>query len=295
MTTTIQWFPGHMTKTRRLIQENLKGIDVVVEILDARIPLSSKNPLIDQLIKGKQRLVILNKADLADDHITNAWMSWFDAQEETKSIKVNSLTDAKGIRKIITETLENLTKEKRERKLNKGIRSFSMRVMIVGIPNVGKSTFINALVGKQSAKVGNKPGVTRGKQWIRLSQEIEIMDTPGILWPKFEDPEAGMRLALTGAIKDDIFDFETSSQKLLSWLKTHYPASLAERYKLSAEDMEQPESRLQELIGEKRGCLLSGGRIDVKKTATIIITEFRKGSLGRISLEVPPTGEEVES
>lgn len=284
-----------MTKTRRLIQENLKGIDVVVEILDARIPLSSKNPLIDQLIKGKQRLVILNKADLADDHITNAWMSWFDAQEETKSIKVNSLTDAKGIRKIITETLENLTKEKRERKLNKGIRSFSMRVMIVGIPNVGKSTFINALVGKQSAKVGNKPGVTRGKQWIRLSQEIEIMDTPGILWPKFEDPEAGMRLALTGAIKDDIFDFETSSQKLLSWLKTHYPASLAERYKLSAEDMEQPESRLQELIGEKRGCLLSGGRIDVKKTATIIITEFRKGSLGRISLEVPPTGEEVES
>lgn len=291
---TIQWFPGHMAKTRKLIQENLKGIDVVVEILDGRVPFSSKNPLIDNLIKGKERLVILNKSDLADDRKTKEWIDYFDSQEGTKAIQINSLKDSKNIKKLIKDNIEILTKEKREKKLKRGIKSFAIRIMIVGIPNVGKSTFINSIIGKQSAKVGNKPGVTRGKQWIKFDNEIEIMDTPGILWPKFEDPEAGLRLALTGAIKDDVFHFEPSAIALIDFLKNNYPEKLKERYKLSDEDLNMEASLLTEKIGEKRGCLLKGGIIDMKKTASIIITEYRKGSLGKITLESPENIKEDE-
>ncbi len=294
---TIQWFPGHMAKTRKLIQENLKGIDVVVEILDGRIPLSSKNPLIDDLIKGKERLVILNKSDLADEVKTKEWIEYFDSQEGTKAIQINSLKDAKNIKKLIKDNIEILTKEKREKKLKKGIKSFAIRIMIVGIPNVGKSTFINSIVGKQSAKVGNKPGVTRGKQWIKFDNEIEIMDTPGILWPKFEDPDAGLKLALTGAIKDDVFHFEPSAIALIDFLKKNYPNKLKERYKLTDEELDLEAPLLTEKIGEKRGCLLKGGIIDMKKTASIIITEYRKGSLGKITLESPENidkDEEIE-
>ena len=291
---TIQWFPGHMAKTRKLIQENLKGIDVVVEILDARIPLSSRNPLIDDLVKGKDRLVVLNKADLADDKKTREWIEYFDSQEDTKAVQINALKDSKNIKKIIKDNIEILTKEKREKKLKKGIKSFAVRIMIVGIPNAGKSTFINSLIGKQSARVGNKPGVTRGKQWIKFDNEIEIMDTPGILWPKFEDPEAGLRLALTGAIKDDVFHFEPSAIALIDFLKNNYPEKLKERYKLSDEDLNMEASLLTEKIGEKRGCLLKGGIIDMKKTASIIITEYRKGSLGKITLESPENIKEDE-
>ena len=287
---TIQWFPGHMAKTRKLIQENLKGIDVVVEILDARIPLSSRNPLIDDLVKGKDRLVVLNKADLADDKKTREWIEYFDSQEDTKAVQINALKDSKNIKKIIKDNIEILTKEKREKKLKKGIKSFAIRIMIVGIPNAGKSTFINSLIGKQSARVGNKPGVTRGKQWVKLDNEIEIMDTPGILWPKFEDPEAGLKLALTGAIKDEVFHFEPSSIALIQYLKNNYPGQLKERYKLSDEELNMDAPAVAQRIGEKRGCLLKGGEVDLGKTASIIITEFRKGSLGRVTLESP--GEE---
>lgn len=290
---TIQWFPGHMAKTRKLIEENLKGIDVVVEILDSRIPISSKNPLIDNLVKGKEKLVVLNKSDLADDNKTKEWIAYFDSQENTKAIQINSLKDGRNIKKIIKENIESLTKEKREKKLKKGIKSFAIRIMIVGIPNVGKSTFINSLIGKQSAKVGNKPGVTKGKQWIKLDNIIEIMDTPGILWPKFEDPKAGLKLALTGAIKDEVFDFEPSAISLVGYLKQEYPKQFQERYKLTDEELKLNAPDLIEKIGEKRGCLLKGGIIDFKKAASIIIKEYRKGSLGKITLESPGEEEEI--
>lgn len=291
---TIHWFPGHMAKTRKLIVENLKDIDVVVEILDSRIPLSSKNPLIDDLIKGKDRIVVLNKADLADDNITKQWIEFFDSQEGTKTIQINALKDARNIKKLIRDNVEILTKEKRERKIKRGIKSFAIRIMIVGIPNVGKSTFINSLVGKQSARVGNKPGVTKAKQWLKLDKTIELMDTPGILWPKFEDPKAGLKLALTGAIKDDVFQFEPSAVSLVGYLKNNYPEQFKERYKLNDEEMKLKAYELTEKIGEKRGCLLRGGVIDLKKTASIIITEFRKGSLGKISLESPGEEDQFE-
>lgn len=248
---TIQWFPGHMAKTRKLIEENLKGLDVVVEILDSRIPMSSKNPLIDNLIKGKERLVVLNKSDLADDNKTKEWIAYFDSQEGTKAIQINSLKDGRNIKKIIKDNIEILTKEKREKKLKRGIKSFAIRIMIVGIPNVGKSTFINSLIGKQSTKVGNKPGVTKGKQWVKLDNIIEIMDTPGILWPKFDDPKAGLKLALTGAIKDDVFHFEPSAISLVKFLKKEYPKQFKERYNLNNEDMELEAPKLTEKIGEK--------------------------------------------
>ena len=284
---TIQWFPGHMAKTRRLIQENLKVVDVVVEIVDARIPLSSQNPLLDELIKGKDRILVLNKADLADDRVSQAWIDYFESQEATKAIKINSLQDGKNIRKIIEEKVELLTREKRERRQRKGIRSFTSRVMIAGIPNVGKSIFINALIGRQSAKTGNKPGVTKGKQWVKLGKDMEIMDTPGILWPKFEDPLAGEKLALTGAIKDEVFHFEPTSISLVKFLKKHYPQLLQERYKLTSEEVAQDAPALIEIIGRKRGAIVKGGEVDFEKTAIIIINDFRKGSMGRISLEFP--------
>ncbi len=284
---TVQWFPGHMAKTRKLIQENLKLIDVVVEIVDARIPISSQNPLLDDLIKGKDRILVLNKADLADDRVSQAWIDYFESQEATRAIKINSLQDGKNIRKIIEEKVELLTREKRERRQRKGIRSFTSRVMIAGIPNVGKSTFINALIGRQSAKTGNKPGVTKGKQWVKLGKDMEIMDTPGILWPKFEDPLAGEKLALTGAIKDEVFHFEPASLSLVEFLKKHYPELLQERYKLTSEEVAQDAPALIELIGKKRGAIVKGGQVDFEKTAIIIINDFRKGSMGRISLEFP--------
>lgn len=283
----VQWFPGHMAKTRRIIQERLKLIDVVIEIVDARIPQSSRNPLLDNLIEKKPRVIILNKEDLADEKITKQWLDYFNKESKYKAFKINSTVKKTNVLKDLKEALYQLTQEKREQKRAKGIKKIVIRTMVVGIPNVGKSTFINIVVGKKAAKTGNKPGVTRGQQWIRLDEDIELLDTPGILWPKFEDPEVGFKLAITGAISDDVFDVETAAFKLTEFLLRFYPELLAKRYKLSEEDLEKPTLEVFDQIGKKRGCLLPGNKVDYLKISTLLINEFRAGKIGRISLEKP--------
>lgn len=283
----VQWFPGHMAKTRRLIQEHLKLVDVVIEIVDARIPLSSRNPLLDELVKNKPRLIVLNKADLADDSLTNGWINKFNQISQFKAIKYNS-TIAKGQNlNVIKEALISLTEAKRKQRLAKGIKSFTIRTMIVGIPNVGKSTFINALVGKGVAKTGNKPGVTRGNQWIRLDKDIDLLDTPGILWPKFEDPEVGFRLAVSGAINDDVFDFGEAALKLITYLIEYYPEIFMRRYKLEEDLLKEEPLAILEKIAVKRGAIVRGKGIDYTRISAIIIHDFRDGKLGKITLERP--------
>lgn len=279
----IQWYPGHMTKTRRLLQENLKLVDVVVELLDARIPASSKNPEIDSIIMNKPRLIVLNKADTADADISRQWSGWYKSRG-IQAIFVDSIK-GKGLNQL-KDQLKVMMKDRFDRDKLKGRIFRPIRTMIVGIPNVGKSTLINNIAGKAVATTGDKPGVTRGKQWIRLNPEIELLDTPGILWPKFDDQQIALNLAFTGAIKDDIMDVTEVAAALAQKLSAEYQVLFAQRYKLqSTEGLTGYE--LLQAAGKNRGCILPGGEIDMRRIAIVLLDEFRGGKIGKITLERP--------
>lgn len=278
----INWFPGHMVKTKREIQNNLKLVDAVIEIRDARIPKSSKNPDIDTLCAGKPRVILLNKSDLTDHKVTKAWKESL-TNEETIVLEVNALK-GEGLN-AIKPALLKLLKEKHDRLRAKGLVKITTRVMVVGIPNVGKSTFINKMAKNNIAKTGDRPGVTKNKQWIKTKLGIELMDTPGVLWPKFEDETVGLNLAFTGAIKDEIMDTEELALKLVERLQETNPEELMTRYKLT-ELQENPLDNL-DAIARKRGAIMSGNQIDYNRIAGIILDEFRGGKIGRISLEKP--------
>lgn len=278
----INWFPGHMVKTKREIQNNLKLVDAVIEIRDARIPKSSKNPDIDTLCAGKPRVILLNKSDLTDPKITKAWKESL-TNEETIVLEVNALK-GEGLN-AIKPALLKLLKEKHDRLKAKGLARITTRVMVVGIPNVGKSTFINKMAKNNIAKTGDRPGVTKNKQWIKTKLGIELMDTPGVLWPKFEDEIVGLNLAFTGAIKDEIMDTEELALKLVERLQETNPEELMTRYKLT-EILENPLDNL-DAIARKRGAIMAGNHIDYNRIAGIILDEFRGGKIGKISLEKP--------
>lgn len=286
----IQWFPGHMAKTRKILAENLGLVDVVIELLDSRIPQSSKNPEIDQIVKNKPRVVALNKSDLADEKISKEWSKWYNENGYT-SIFIDSIK-GKGINDLKVK-LRELMKDKLDREKQKGRLFRPIRTMVVGVPNVGKSSFINKIAGRASAVTGDRPGVTRGKQWIRLNEEIELLDTPGILWPKFEDEQVGLNLAFTGAIKDDILDTVELASKLMEFLKMSYPSNLSQRYKLDVLEDKTGEELLR-IAGKNRGCVISGGEIDYTRIAAIVLDEFRGGKIGRVSLERPGQQKELE-
>ena len=275
----IQWYPGHMTKAKRQMQEDLKLIDLIIELVDARVPLSSRNPDIDQLGQNKSRLILLNKADLADERQNEAWKEYFQSRG-FYVVKVDSRNGA-GM-KTIQNVIQEACKEKIERDRRRGIKNRPIRAMVAGIPNVGKSTFINTFAGKACAKTGNKPGVTKGKQWIRLNKNVELLDTPGILWPKFEDQLVGIRLACVGSIKDDILNIEELALWLLEKLKKDYPGFLEKRYGISEEG--SPLETL-EAIAKARGCLKRGEELDYVKASGLIFDDFRGGKIGRITLE----------
>ena len=283
----LQWYPGHMTKAKRQMQEDLKLIDLIIELVDARIPLSSRNPDIDELGKNKARLILLNKSDLADERYNEQWSAYFQ-KKGFYVVKVNAKSGA-GL-KSIQGVIQEACKAKIERDRRRGIKNRPIRAMVVGIPNVGKSTFINSYAGKACAKTGNKPGVTKGKQWIRLNKTLELLDTPGILWPKFEDQEVGKRLAFIGSIKDEILNLEELSLELLDYIRTNYPGLLNTRYGIEEEGT--PVSLL-EAVADKRKCLIRGQEIDYAKAAGIVMKEFRNGKIGRITLEFPPVEEET--
>ena len=283
----LQWYPGHMTKAKRQMQEDLKLIDLIIELVDARIPLSSRNPDIDELGKNKARLILLNKSDLADERYNEQWSAYFQ-KKGFYVVKVNAKSGA-GL-KSIQGVIQEACKAKIERDRRRGIKNRPIRAMVVGIPNVGKSTFINSYAGKACAKTGNKPGVTKGKQWIRLNKTLELLDTPGILWPKFEDQEVGKRLAFIGSIKDEILNLEELSEELLDYILTNYPGLLNTRYGIEEEGT--PVSLL-EAVADKRKCLIRGQEIDYAKAAGIVMEEFRNGKIGRITLEFPPVEEET--
>lgn len=276
-----QWYPGHMTKARRMMQENIKLIDLIIELVDARVPLSSRNPDIDELGKGKARLILLNKADLAEDRLNDEWVAYF-KEKGYSAVKVNSRKGG-GI-KSIQSVIQEACREKTERDRKRGILNRPVRAMVVGIPNVGKSTFINALAGKACAKTGNKPGVTKGKQWIRLNKSVELLDTPGILWPKFEDQEVGLKLAFIGSIKDEILQTEELAAELVRFLKEYYPGVLEEKYDIP--EVQDTYKCLAD-IAKSRHCLVRGSELDTEKAASILLDDFRGGKLGRITLEKP--------
>lgn len=276
-----QWYPGHMTKAKRQMQDDIKLIDVVIELVDARIPFSSKNPDIDQLANNKSRVILLNKTDLADEEKTMKWQQWYE-DKGFYVVRVNSKSGA-GV-KAVQDTVMLACKEKIERDRKRGILNRPVRAMIVGIPNVGKSTFINSFAGRACAKTGNKPGVTKGKQWIRLNKNVELLDTPGILWPKFEDQSVGLRLAFIGSIKDELISITDLAYEFIKFIESAYPGILSERYGI--ETTENPLTILEN-IAEKRGCRLKGNELDLEKASSIIIDEFRSGKLGKITLEVP--------
>ena len=281
----IQWYPGHMTKARRMMEEDIRLIDLMIELLDARIPMASRNPDINTLAKGKARLVLLNKADLADDSVTERWAEYFRSQGITVlKLDARNRSNVKQVQKAIMEAC----REKIEKDRRKGIIGRPVRAMVAGIPNVGKSTFINSYAGKSCAKTGNKPGVTKGKQWIRLSKEVELLDTPGILWPKFEDETVGTHLALIGAINDQILDLKELAYELTGQMLADYPGRLGERY-----GIEEEEDALKVLsaIAKARGCLKKGEELDLDNASMLLLDDFRSGKLGRISLEAPAGNE----
>lgn len=277
-----QWYPGHMMKAKRMMQENIKLIDLVIEIVDARIPLSSRNPDIDELGKNKSRLILLNKSDLADAAANKEWLEYF-KQKGFFVLEINSKSGA-GI-KAIQGTVREACKEKIERDMKRGIKNRPVRAIVAGIPNVGKSTFINSYAGRACTKTGNKPGVTKGKQWIRLNKDLELLDTPGILWPKFENQDVGRKLAYIGSMNDDILQIEELAMDLLAYLVIHYNEELTERYQLT-EGVNTP-LQILEHICEDRKCYKKGGEIDYEKAASILLDDFRSGRLGRITLEKP--------
>ena len=285
-----QWYPGHMTKAKRMMQENIKLIDLIIELVDARIPLSSRNPDIDELGKNKSRIVLLNKSDLADPACNKQWLSYFESKG-AYVLEINSKTGA-GI-KAIQGTVQQACKEKIERDRKRGIVNRPVRAMVVGIPNVGKSTFINSFAGKACAKTGNKPGETKGKQWIRLNKGLELLDTPGILWPKFEDETIGLHLAFTGAVRDAIMDVETLACHLILLLAQRKPEALTARFKIVPEERMSGWDLL-EAGARKRGFLISGGEVDLERMANILLDEFRAGKMGRITLELPEDLEREE-
>lgn len=274
-----QWYPGHMTKARRQMQEDIKLIDLVIELVDARIPMSSRNPDIDELGKNKYRLILMNKSDLADEAQTGKWSEYF--REQGFFVVALDARRKNGMKQI-TEAVMEACKEKIERDRKRGIKNRPVRAMVVGIPNVGKSTFINSYAGKAVAKTGNKPGVTKGKQWIRLNKDVELLDTPGILWPKFEDQAVGLRLALVGSMNDQILNIDELAISLIDCLKRDYPGVLAARYEV---DEQEENVAILYGIAAKRMCVGKGGEMDYSKAAALLIDEFRSGALGRITLD----------
>ena len=280
-----QWYPGHMTKAKRQMQEDIKLIDLVIELVDARIPLSSRNPDIDELGKHKSRLIIMNKSDLSDETLNMAWAAYF---KKLGYFVVQLDSRSKAGMKTVTNVVMDACKEKIERDLKRGIKNRPVRAMVVGIPKVGKSTFINSYAGKACAKTGNKPGVTKGKQWIRLNKNVELLDTPGILWPKFEDQVVGLRLALIGSMNDEILNKDELALELIKILTKSYPGVLNERYEVD-ESVELTQILIQ--IAQNRKCISKGNEPDYSKAAALLIEEFRSGKLGRITLEQPPEAE----
>lgn len=281
----IQWFPGHMTKIKRQIQASLKLVDAVAEILDARIPLSSKNPDLQKLIQNKPKVVLLNKCDMANQTATSRWIDYYASQGIT-AIAVDCKS-GKGLNKF-APAVNNVLSERRERLKAKGMVNPMLRIMIVGIPNVGKSSFINRVAKQNRAKVEDRPGVTRGNQWYSIAKNIEMLDTPGVLWPKFDDKIVGERLAFTGAVKDQILDTELLAVRLLDFLRSLKPADFIARFKLEDIDLDAIDSyELLNVIGKKRGMLISGGEINTERAAIMLLDEFRSGKLGRITLEMP--------
>ncbi len=286
----INWYPGHMLKTKKQIIEDIKLIDVVIEILDARIPVSSKNPDMQKIIANKKRIVILNKSDLAEEKETNRWVEYY-KKNGIKAIIADSNL-GKGIKETLKQ-IESIMEEDMQKAASKGRIKKNIRVIILGIPNVGKSSFINRLCNKKTAIVGNRPGVTKQKQWVRIANNIELLDTPGVLWPKFEDEKVALNLSYTGSIKDEVLQTVEIAFNLLTYLYNNYKSNLIERYKLTEDDIEDIKSEdeneeiysLMKLIGKKRGAIISGGNVDEEKTANIILNDFRSGKLGRITLE----------
>ncbi len=281
----INWYPGHMKKTREMIQENLKLVDVVVELLDSRIPISSRNPIINELVGDKKRIIILNKSDLADPIENKNWEKYFEAGDsKTNRVALLDSMHGKGVKELLSimqQTEEEINKDRTRQK--------KLRFMIVGVPNVGKSSLINRLTGRKAAKTGDKPGVTKGKQWLTLENGMQLLDTPGILWPKFEDPNVGLNLAFCGSIKEEILDKETLVLRLIELLQREYPDKLMERYKLSELSEEGIEN--MDEIARKRGFIQSGKRIDYERCARTVLDEFRSGLIGRITLEKPEESE----
>ena len=286
----IQWYPGHMTKAKRAMQEDIKLIDLIIELVDARAPLSSRNPDIDVLGKGKARMILLNKADLAAEGVNAAWSNYFKAKGfQVMKIDARSKATLKQINAVIQEAC----KEKIERDRRRGILNRPVRAMVVGIPNVGKSTFINSFAGKAAAKTGNKPGVTKGNQWIRLNKQVELLDTPGILWPKFEDQEVGLKLAFLGSINEDILNKEELAGELVGFIKKLHPGLLAEHY--SIEENDKKDYEVLAAIAESRACLTKGGGFDTARAAKLLLDDFRSGRLGRITLEMPAVEADAET
>lgn len=279
---SIQWFPGHMTKTGRVIEKCLPLVDAVVEITDARIPMSSKNPNLARMIAGKPRLVILNKCDAADPEVTSKWLDWYKKQG-IRAIAADCRT-GKGLKSVIPE-VKILLADQIKKFEAKGMKGRILHLMVVGVPNVGKSSFINKMAGQNKAKVEDRPGVTREKQWVKLDSDIELLDMPGVLWPKFEDMSVGEKLAFTGAVKDDVVDIEALACRLLAMLAEKYPERLKERYKLTS--LEGDGWELLQAVGRKRGMLISGGDVNTERAAITVLDEFRSGKLGRITLELP--------
>ncbi len=289
----IQWYPGHMTKAKRAMQEDVKLVDLLIEVADARVPVSSRNPDIDELGRNKARVILLNKADLASEAGNAAWKQWFSRHGYTV-VAADSRSSAQL--KQVNAAVSEVCRRKLERDLKRGIANRPVRAMVVGIPNVGKSTFINSFAGKACAKTGNKPGVTKGNQWIRLNKSLELLDTPGLLWPKFEDPAVGLRLAMIGSINDQILDREELALELIRFLKRTYPGALGKRYALSEEENAEGESRPEGLVilnrvAESRGCLLRGGGLDYARASNLLLDDYRSGRLGRITMEFPPAAE----